>query len=228
LLVFNQPIDGSGPGLQKSPPQEPEIFEVKGPWELHFPDGWGAPDSIVLDQLISWVESKNKGVKYFSGTATYIKDVELPSSFNGTGNSVKLDLGSVKNIAEVFVNGKNCGILWKPPFRTDISHALKPGKNHLEIHITNLWPNRMIGDEQEPEDAEWGEPFNYPYAPGNPVIGRMLASEPEWLAKGKPRPSQGRYTFVSFKFFSEDSELLPSGLLGPVKLECLPGSKSNI
>jgi hypothetical protein len=225
FVVFNQPTDESGPGLQKSPTPKPDIFEVKGPWELHFPDGWGAPDSIVLDQLMSWAENKNKGVKYFSGTATYFKDVELPSSFNGTGNTVKLDLGSVKNIAEVFVNGKNCGTLWKPPFRTDISHALKPGKNHLEIHVTNLWPNRMIGDEQEPEDAEWGEPFNYPYAPGNPVIGRMLASEPEWLAEGKPRPSRGRYTFVSFKFFTQDSELLPSGLLGPVKLESLPGSK---
>jgi len=125
----------------------------------------------------------------------------------------------------VEVNGENCGTLWKPPFRVDISRTLKPGRNRLKIRITNLWPNRMIGDEHEPDDAEWGEPVQYIYAPGKPIIGRFLARVPQWLAEGKPRPSQGRYTFVSFKFFNKDSPLLPSGLLGPVTLESINFNK---
>ena len=159
-------------------------------------------------------------MRYFSGTATYAKDIDVPAAFITPQRSITLDLGEVKNVAEVFLNGKRCGgVLWKPPFRADITRALKPGKNRLEVRVTNLWVNRMVGDEFEPDDAEWGEPFVYPYAPGKPVIGRMLAHVPPWLAEGKPRPSSGRRTFVSFKFFTKDTPLLPSGLLGPVKLE---------
>ena len=226
FVVFRHTSDGNGPGLQKPPVPKPDVLEVKGPWELRFPAGWGAPDSIVLDPLASWTENQNAGVKYFSGTATYVKEIDVPWAPGGSDSAVTLDLGRVKNIAEVLVNGERCGgTLWKPPFRADITNALKPGKNRLEIRVTNLWPNRMIGDEQEPDDTEWGEPFRYPYAPGKPIIGRMLASVPPWLVEGKPRPSQGRYTFVSFKFFTKDSPLLPSGLFGPVRLERieLPG-----
>ena len=171
FVVFRQTNDGNGPGLQKPPVPKPDVLEVKGPWELRFPPAWGAPDGIVLDQLASWTENQNAGVKYFSGTATYIKDIDMPPALSGSDSAVTLDLGQVKNIAEVFVNGERCGgTLWKPPFRADITHALKPGWNRLEIRVTNLWPNRMIGDEQEPDDTEWGEPFHYPYAPGNPII----------------------------------------------------------
>ncbi len=219
FVVFRHAAAGRGPGLQKPPAPKPDVLDVKGPWEVHFPAGWGAPGKIRLDQLASWTENTNTGVKYFSGTATYIKDISVPPTFGGPSSTVVLDLGSVKNIAEVFMNGEDCGTLWKPPFRADITHALKPGKNRLEIRITNLWPNRMIGDEQEPDDCEWGPPFHYPYAPGDPVIGRMLARVPQWLAEEKSRPSSGRHAVVSFKFFTKASPLLPSGLLGPVEVE---------
>lgn len=221
FVVFRQPTGSAGPGLQKPPAPEIATLKVEGSWELRFPSGWGAPDKISMAGLASWTENENAGVKYFSGTATYEKEIEVPATFIESGRSVFLDLGEVKNIATVAVNGENCGTLWKPPFRADVSRALKPGKNKLTIRVTNLWPNRMIGDEHEPDDVEWGEPFHYPYAPGNPVIGRQLARVPQWLVAGKPRPSQGRYTFVSFKFFTKDSPLLPSGLLGPVSLESI-------
>ena len=219
FVVFRHSTNSSGPGLQKPPAPKPDVLDVQGPWEVRFPAGWGAPDKITLNQLASWTENTNTGVKYFSGTATYLKDINIPPTFDGPDSVVTLNLGSVKNIAEVFVNGQDCGTLWKPPFRADISHALKPGRNHLEIRVTNLWPNRMIGDEQEPDDCEWGPPFHYSYAPGDPVVGRMLARVPQWLAEGKPRPLPGRYTVVSFKFFTKASPLLPSGLLGPVEVE---------
>ena len=218
--MFRKAATERGPGLEKHPAPNPHVAEIKGPWELRFPEGWGAPESIRLNQLASWTDNKNEGVKYFSGTATYVREFNAPLSFGQSNSSVFLDLGEVKNVAEVFVNGQNCGgVLWKPPFRVGITQALKPGKNLLEIRVTNLWPNRMIGDEFEPDDMQWGEPFQYIYAPGKPIIGSFLAEVPDWLAEGKPRPSQDRYTVVSFKFFKKDSPLLPSGLLGPVCLE---------
>jgi hypothetical protein len=219
FVVFRHATTEPGPGLKKPPAPQSEILALTGPWELRFPANWGAPDHVTLAQLVSWTEHPDAGVRYFSGTATYAKDIDVPAALTAH-RSVILDLGEVKNVAEVFLNGERCGgVLWKPPFRADLTGLLRPGKNRLEIRVTNLWPNRMIGDEQEPDDTEWGEPFVYPYAPGNPVIGRMLAHVPSWLAEGKPRPSVNRRTVVSFKFFTKDSPLLPSGLLGPVKLE---------
>ncbi|MEA3188597.1 MAG: (4-O-methyl)-D-glucuronate---lignin esterase [Chthoniobacter sp.] len=225
FVVFRQPTDSAGTGLQKPPTPVIATLKVEGSWELRFPSGWGAPDKVSLEKLASWTDNENAGVKYFSGTATYEKEIEVPATFVGPERAVFLDLGEVKNIATVEVNGENCGTLWKPPFRADISRALKSGRNKLEIGVTNLWPNRMIGDEQEPDDAECGEPFQYIYAPGKPIIGRMLARVPQWLVEGKPRPSKGRHTFVSFKFFTKDSPLLPSGLLGPVNVESIHFNK---
>ncbi len=220
FVVFRSPTNDGGPGLRKPAAPKPDVVEVNGPWELRFPAGWGAPESITLDRLVSWSETDTAGVRHFSGTASYAKDIEIAADFLPSGSAVTLDLGVVRNVAEVLVNGERCGVvLWKPPFRADITHAVRPGRNRLEIRVTNLWVNRMVGDEFEPDDAEWNEPFQYPYAPGKPVIGRFLAKVPQWLTEGKPRPSPGRYTFVSFKFFTKDSPLLPSGLLGPVRLE---------
>ena len=122
-------------------------------------------------------------------------------------------------MVRVRVNGTQFPICWKAPFACDITEALKKGANRIELEITNLWPNRMIGDEQEPDDVEWGETLQYDYAPGSPVAGRYMAKLPDWLLTGKPRPSQGRKSFYIFKFFRADSPLLPSGLFGPVELQ---------
>ena len=124
----------------------------------------------------------------------------------------------VQNMAEVLLNGHSCGILWHAPFSVDITDALQEGENELEVRVTNQWVNRMIGDEFEPDDIVWAEPFRYSYAPGNPVVGRMMREIPEWLQKGLPRPSQGRHAVMVFKFFDRTSPLVPSGLIGPVRL----------
>jgi hypothetical protein len=87
-------------------------------------------------------------VKYFSGTGTYTKTIQAPAEWFESGTKMGLDLGSVKNIAEVTVNGQSAGVLWTPPFQADVTNALKPGTNALEIKVTNLWPNRIIGDLQ--------------------------------------------------------------------------------
>jgi hypothetical protein len=178
--------------------------EVAGPWELRFPPNLGAPESVILDQLISWTKHDDPGVKYFSGTATYVKRIDIPPALLQKGNVLMLDLGTVREIAELKLNGKDLGILWKPPFRVDITDAAKAGANDLEVRVTNLWPNRLIGDEQLPPDADH-----------NP--GGAIRAWPEWLLQGTPRPS-GRIAFTTWQHWHRDSPLIESGLLGPVTL----------
>jgi hypothetical protein len=182
----------------------PAPQEVSGPWNLSFPPNWGAPPSVTLDKLISWTDSTDDGVRYFSGTATYEKEIEIPADRLASGRELWLDLGEVKDFAEVSLNGRDYGVLWKPPFRLNITDTAKPGMNKLIVKITNLWPNRLIGDEQLPSDREWN--------------GKKLKAWPQWLLAGKPSPT-GRFTFTTWHHYTKDSPLLESGLIGPVMLQ---------
>ena len=182
----------------------PAPQEIAGAWNLSFPPNWGAPPSVTLENLISWTDHTNEGVRYFSGTATYEKDIEISADRLNAGHELWLDLGTVKNFAEVSLNGQNLGVLWKPPFRVNITSAAKPGANDLIVKVTNLWPNRLIGDEQLPDDVEWR-------ADGS------LAKWPQWLLDAKSSPT-GRLTFTTWHHYTKDSPLLESGLLGPVNL----------
>ena len=159
-------------------PAEACLASITGAWDVAFQADRGAPAKISLDSLSSWSESSDPGVKYFSGTATYTKTIQAPADWFKPGAKLWLDLGDVKNLAEVSVNGKPLGILWKPPFRVDVTSALKASANTLEIKVTNLWVNRLIGDQQ----------------PG--VVKK--------------------YTYTAMQFYSADSPLLPSGIIGPV------------
>jgi hypothetical protein len=118
--------------------------ELTGSWRVRFPEGWGAPPEVVFDRLQSWTELENPGIKYFSGTATYQKTFTIEKENKGT--ACCLDLGEVRDVAEVFVNGKSAGILWKKPFRVDIGGLVKPGENELKIEVVNMWVNRLTGD----------------------------------------------------------------------------------
>ncbi|HSY18926.1 MAG TPA: glycosyl hydrolase [Candidatus Acidoferrales bacterium] len=195
----------SGKILRAKVSSVPAPLEISGAWNLSFPPNWGAPPQVTLPALMSWTDSADKGVKYFSGTATYAKEIEIPAKALGAGHSVWLDLGRVKNLAEVSLNGKPLGILWKPPFRVEVTGAAQPGKNKLEVKVTNLWPNRLIGDEQLPSDREWE--------------GKRLKEWPQWVLDGKPSPT-GRFTFTTWHHWTKDEALLESGLIGPVKIVC--------
>jgi len=109
-------------------------------------------------------------VKYFSGTATYAKDVQAPPAWFRPGAKLFLDLGKVKEIAEVSVNGQPVGLAWRPPFRVDVTGALKPGANRIEIRITNLWANRMIGDTQPSAERQYTFSTFKPYKPDSPLL----------------------------------------------------------
>jgi len=127
---------------------ENEIAEINGAWEVSFQPDRGAPSSATFDSLSSWSENADPGIKYFSGTGTYTKNIEAPESWFREKERLSLDLGSVKNLAEVIVDGKSLGIVWKKPFRIDVTDLFKPGVNKVEIKVTNLWVNRLIGDQQ--------------------------------------------------------------------------------
>jgi hypothetical protein len=178
----------------------PEPRPVTGPWRLTFPSDSGVRGPLTLGALTSWSQHSDDNVKHFSGTAVYRNTFELPS-LKSRG---VLDLGRVEVMASVKVNGQSLGILWKPPYRVDITEALKPGANTLEIAVVNLWVNRLIGDAALPDDAERDK------------NGR-LTQWPDWVLAGQGSPA-GRRSFVTFPLWKKDEPLKESGLLGPVVL----------
>jgi hypothetical protein len=194
----------SGRILRADVPVMPGAQEIAGPWDLRFPPNWGAPERVTLDKLVSWSEHADPGVKYFSGTATYNKTVTVPRETIGKDRRVYLDLGGVQVMATVKINGQDLGVLWKPPYRVDVTGALKAGDNALEIGVTNLWINRMIGDEELAEDSD-----------RNP--DGTLKAWPRWVREGKGSPS-GRFTFTSWRLWKKGEAPVESGLIGPVTL----------
>lgn len=180
---------------------------VTGPWVLRLPPAAGVPP-LRLDRLASWSEQTEERRRYFSGTAAYQATLALPAGVPDPSEQVLLDLGQVAVMAAVRLNGKDLGLLWKTPYTLDVTGSVHPGANALEVRVTNLWPNRLIGDEQLPEDSD-----------RNP--NGTLRSWPQWLLEGKPSPT-GRQTFTSWRLWRRGDALLPSGLLGPVALRILP------
>jgi hypothetical protein len=181
--------------------------DLPGPWSVAFQEGRGAPASITLPALASLRLNADPGVRYFSGTATYSRPLDVPAGLLGDGRRVILDLGRVEVMARVRINGRDLGNLWKEPYQMDVTDAVHPGANDLEVAVTDLWPNRLIGDEQLPPENEYR---------AGPEHGVLVT--PEWYAKGEPKPPGGRITFATWKFFNKDEPLLESGLLGPVRL----------
>lgn len=145
-------------------------------WTVDFESQRGAPAQIKLDSLISWTNYQDKGVNYYSGTGTYKKQVSIPKEYFNKNTSILLDLGLVKELAEVVVNGKSAGVLWFPPYVTDITKYVIPGKNDLVIQVTNTWVNRLIGDKNVPE---------------NQRICRIFSPDPKWYNAGSKLPSSG-------------------------------------
>ena len=178
-------------------------IQITSPWTVSFDPKWGGPAGpVVFDQLEDWSKRPEPGIRHYSGTAVYT--CKFPVNELKPNSLITLDLGKVEVSAEVTLNGKSLGILWKSPYRVDVSGALKSGENTLEVKAVNLWINRMIGDEQLPEDSE-----------RNP--SGTLKKWPQWLQDNQPSPT-GRYTFTSWRLWRKDSPLQPSGLLGPVTL----------
>ena len=181
------------------------VAEVPGPWNVTFAPQAGGPEgAVVFEELADWSQRAEDAIRYYSGTATYSKTLEIPAEILNQGRPLYLDLGRVEVMASVRLNGKELGIAWKRPFRVALAGAAKPGANALEIRVVNLWPNRMIGDEHLPPDSDRN-------------TNGTLKQWPQWMLEKKPSTT-GRYTLATWQHWTKDDPLLPSGLLGPVTL----------
>ena len=143
--------------------------QLASSWLINFPSGWGAPPSITMTTLQSWTDSPDPGVRYFSGTATYHNTIEVPPSLLGSGRQIWLDLGDVREIATVSVNGKQLRTVWYPPYLVRIDSALHAGANQLSINVINLWPNRLIGDLQ-PGAVQYTKTNVHAYKADSPLL----------------------------------------------------------
>jgi hypothetical protein len=148
---------------------ETQVATVEGPWSVSFQPGRGAPASITLDTLSSWSDNQDTGVKYFSGAGTYTRTIDASPDWFKNGAHVWIDLGDVKNLAEVTVNGKSLGIVWHAPFRVDATAGLKPGANEVKIMVINAWVNRLIGDLQPDATTKYTFTTSKPYKADSPL-----------------------------------------------------------
>ena len=159
FVVFRKPIAMSAKGLATHNfPQLNELTQLDGSWNTAFDPKWGGPAKAEFPELVSWTKRPEEGIKYYSGTATYTKTFDLgkhtEGQIKGQGSPerIYLDLGNVKDVAEVRLNGKKLGILWCAPWRLDITDAVKPTGNLLEVEVTNLWANRVVHDLSLPKE----------------------------------------------------------------------------
>jgi hypothetical protein len=196
---------------------QPEIMveketasDVTGTWYVTFEPKLDKPFRRKFDRLIDLSRQPDPALKYFSGTARYANRINIDAKDITENHRVILDLGDLEDIAEVEINGKSIGVLWAPPYTIDATHALKSGANQISILVTTNWANRLIGDEQEPADFEWGNDAG--------EQGHAMKAFPDWFVKNEPRPSQGRKAFNVWYYYRKDSPLQPAGLFGPVRI----------
>lgn len=183
----------------------PAPVVIDGEWQVQFRKEDGYEATHNFSALTDWKDHENTNIKHYSGTATYTKTFKINKKRLKKDSKLYLDLGKVSVVARVILNGKDLGVSWVTPYEIDITEAARSGKNELKIELTNLWTNRLIGDELLPDTSGYEKSAK-----------RM----PEWYLKNEPAPKSKRHTFTVFNFYKskKSKTLLSSGLLGPVKL----------
>jgi hypothetical protein len=174
FVVFQKPIAPDAAGKRASNyPATSVLTRVSGPWTVNFDPKWGGPEKVVFDQLIDWTNSPDPGIKYYSGKAVYHTQFTAPAQWS-KDRRVLLDLGEVEALAFVRLNGHDLGVVWIKPARVDVSAALKPGENDLEITVVNLWPNRLIRDESLPKEQRLTDTNIHKFSPASPLLSSGL------------------------------------------------------
>jgi hypothetical protein len=201
VFYHRQKSDNSETSHSEIFSEKQTLFTLAGPWNVAFDTTWGGPCKVVFDSLSDWSKRSEDGIRYYSGIAAYTKSFDLPDHAEISKNSEYfLDLGKLKNLGRIKMNGKDLGVVWTAPWQVDITDVLKSKGNHLEVEVANLWINRLIGDEAQPwdgvKDGKW----------------------PEWLLNGTQRESK-RFTFTTHHFYKKDDPLAESGLIGPVSIK---------
>lgn len=187
FVLFRKP---GQPGPAAAPAVITGEIALTNAWEVSFMPGRGAPEKAVFDTLIDWAQHTDKGIKYFSGTATYCKTVEITAA--QAGCTAWLELGNVAALAQVRLNGNDLGIVWTAPWKAELTGVLRAGKNELEIEVTNPWANRLVGDAALPPE--------------------------ERITQCNLQYEKGKRTLKNFQGYASADLLQPSGLMGPVRI----------
>ena len=238
FVVFRKPSGNQASVPEPNFPAVHQVLQLDGIWDVSFDPKWGGPEHVTFDALTDWTQRAEPGIRYYSGAAIYRKQFDLPEG-STKGVQLNLDLGIVSNLARVRLNDRDLGVVWCAPWHVQVTDAVKPKGNRLEITVVNTWVNRLIGDEQEPEDSQlfsWDpdqfldaaarkqakDHWGFPSRRGGyavDVFGRGLKDLPDWMICGEPRPSSHRYTFSSWRYYPKEAPLRQSGLLGPVTVQ---------
>ena len=174
FVIFRKPVAKVATQEINFPSFRDAGVSFSGPWEVSFDPKWGGPEKISFDTLDNWSRRPEAGIKYYSGRATYRKIFTLPTASVVAGQKYFLDLGVVKNLARVRLNGHDLGVIWCHPWRIEVSDAIQPGENHLEIEVANLWPNRLIGDQSLPPEKQFTWTTRNPYQKNSPLLSSGL------------------------------------------------------
>ena len=170
FVVFREALARNAQGAAaRNFPVYTNLQELTGPWTVSFDPKWGGPAQAEFPELVSWTSRPEQGIRYYSGRATYRKSFDLPGSVRNSRKRVALDLGELKCVAQVRLNGKDLGVLWTKPFRVEITSALQPSGNLLEVDVVNLWPNRIIGDAALPAEKRFTR-TNISFKPDDPLL----------------------------------------------------------
>ena len=219
FVVFRRNTDKVSGGAGLPACREREI-PLSARWTLTFPVDWysggTAEKTVELAGPTDWTSFEDPDLKYFSGVATYRVRI-APPALKSPPQTLCLDLGELKHLAEVYVNGRKTATLWRPPYRVSLQDAYRANPSmpiDVELRVANLWPNRLIGDDRLcAADCEWPKTSNF--------WRRGIARIPDWVKEGKPSPT-GRKTFATWLHWAKSDKLLPSGILGPVRLVATP------
>ena len=197
-------------GTENDFPEKKELFSLDRNWSVYFDPSWGGPGEVAFDSISEWTERPEPGIRYYSGTAVYRRSFSMPEGkLNKKANDYFIKINLSNSMAKVKLNGKTAGIIWTSPGELKITDYLKEKENTLEVEVTNLWINRLIGDEEEPwdgiENGKW----------------------PEWLIRGEKRPTN-RLTFTTHRYYKKGDPLMPSGINSAVKVLYLPRKQDKV
>jgi hypothetical protein len=183
FVVFRKPIGAKvdGSTTSNSPVFTPQL-ELGGGWDVSFDPKWGGPAKVRFDELLDWTKHADQGIKFYSGTAIYRKTFTLPTAPDKSQQLV-LDLGEVREVAEVRLNRQDLGVVWTKPARVNITSAVKVGVNELEVSVVNLWPNRLIGDAALPPEKRFTETNMRKFVSTSPLLPSGLLGPVQVLAE---------------------------------------------
>jgi hypothetical protein len=132
-----------------------EPVDITDNWESNFNTEMGGPETYRMDTLRSWSDVEEEGVKYYSGKATYTRDFSVKEEALSKNTEAFVIFDDIQEMARVFVNGNDCGIVWTPPYKANITSWLKPGNNTLKVEVINTWNNRIVGDLKNPDKKQY-------------------------------------------------------------------------